>query len=59
MAKAEKVGGILYIGNAPSGEQIPTHDSTVDDNQIAGNAVLAGPVTFNATITIEGVVVVV
>ena len=59
MASSERVGGILYIGDAPAGETIPEHDSQIDTNQIVTNAVLAGPIIFGATITITGTVVVV
>jgi|TARA_B100001094_G_scaffold211984_1_gene205933 hypothetical protein len=59
MAGTEEVGGPLFIGSGgPASEIIPEHDSTVDVNQIVGHAVLAGPITINATVTIEGVVVV-
>jgi len=59
MAAMEKVGGPLYIGNAPASEQIPEHDSEINDNQVVGHAVLAGPITIAAVVTIEGVVVVI
>ena len=56
----EEVGGLLFIGSGgPASEVIPEHDSQIDINQTVGHAVLAGPVTFNATITIEGVLVVI
>ena len=59
MAKMSEVGGMLYIGNAPPSEQIPEHDVTVNDDQIIGSAVLAGPITIAATVTITGYVVIV
>jgi hypothetical protein len=60
MAGTEEVGGPLFIGSGgPASEIIPEHDSIVDVNQIVGHAVLAGPITFNAVVTIEGVVVVI
>ena len=60
MAGTEEVGGPLFIGSGgPASEIIPEHDSTIDVNQIVGHAVLAGPITFNAVVTIEGVVVVI
>ncbi len=59
MAKIEQVGGMLYIGDAPSAENIPEHDSQLDEIQTISNAVLAGPVTFAATVTITGNVVIV
>ena len=59
MAYQEEVGGPLFIGSGgPASEVIPEHDATVDLNQVVGNAVLAGPVTFNAIVTITGVVVI-
>ena len=59
MAGTEEVGGPLFIGSGgPASEIIPEHDSTVDVNQIVGHAVLAGPITIEAIVTIEGVVVV-
>jgi len=59
MAKIEQAGGMLYIGDAPSAENIPEHDSQIDEGQTISNAVLAGPVTFAAVITITGNVVIV
>ena len=59
MAKIEQVGGMLYIGDSPSPENIPEHDSQIDEGQTISNAVLAGPVTFAAVITITGNVVIV
>jgi len=50
---------MLYIGDAPSAENIPEHDSQLDESQTISNAVLAGPVTFAATVTITGNVVIV
>ena len=59
MAKMSEVGGMLYIGSAPPSEQIPEHDSEVNDDQTIGSAVLAGPITIAATVTITGYMVVV
>ena len=59
MAKIEQVGGMLYIGDAPSAENVPEHDSTIDKNQVVKNSVVAGPITINATVTVEGNLVVV
>ena len=53
-----KVGGPLYIGAAPASEQLPEHDATINDNQVVGHAVLAGPITVEAILTITGVVVI-
>jgi len=59
MAKMSEVGGMLYIGSAPPSEQIPEHDSEVNDDQTIGSAVLAGPITIAATVTITGYVVII
>ena len=59
MAKISEVGGLLYIGSGPPSEQIPEHDSEVNDDQVIGSAVLAGPITIAATVTITGYVVIV
>jgi|TARA_E500000331_G_scaffold313771_1_gene322656 hypothetical protein len=60
MAIQEEVGGPLFIGSGgPATEVIPEHDSTVDVNQIVGSAVVAGPITINAVVTITGNMVVV
>ena len=59
MAIQEEVGGPLFIGSGgPATEIIPEHDAIVDVNQVVGHAVLAGPITFNAVVTVTGVVVV-
>ena len=55
----ESVGGPKYIGDAPGGETFPENDSTIDLNQIVKNSVVAGPITINATVTVEGNLVVV
>tara|TARA_R100000234_G_scaffold79329_1_gene49590 strand:+ start:979 stop:1155 length:177 start_codon:yes stop_codon:yes gene_type:complete len=54
----QEVGGPLFVGSGPASEQIPEHDATIDENQVVGHAVLAGPVTFNAVVTVTGVLVV-
>ena len=59
MAKIEQVGGMLYIGDSPALENIPKHDSQIDETQTIKNAVVAGPITVAATITVEGNLVVV
>jgi len=59
MAKMSEVGGMLYIGSAPPSEQIPEHDVEINDDQTIGSAVLAGPITIAATVTITGYVVIV
>ena len=59
MAGTEEVGGPLFIGSGgPASEIIPEHDAIVDVNQVVGYAVLAGPFTINAVVTITGVVVI-
>ena len=56
----EEVGGPLFIGaGGPASEVIPEHDSTVDINQIVGSAVLAGPITINAVVTVTGTMVII
>ena len=55
----DSVGGPIYIGDAPGGETFPEYDSTIDKNQIVKNAVVAGPITINATVTDDGNLVVV
>ena len=59
MAKIEQVGGMLYIGDSPALVNIPNHDSQIDETQTIKNAVVAGPITVAATITVEGKLVVV
>ena len=59
MAKIEQVGGMLYIGDSPALENIPNHDSQIDESQTIKNAVVAGPLTIASVITVEGNLVVV
>ena len=59
MAKIEQVGGMLYIGDSPALENIPNHDSQIDETQIIKNAVAAGPLTIASVVTVEGNLVVV
>ena len=56
---ADSVGGPIYIGDTPGGESFPEHDSTIDKNQVVKNSVVAGPITINATVTVEGNLVIV
>ena len=49
-----EVGGPIYIGDTPGGESFPEYDSTIDKNQIVKNSVVAVPITINATVTVEG-----
>ena len=55
----DSVGGPIYIGDTPGGESFPEYDSTIDKNQIVKNSVVAGPITINATVTVEGNLVIV
>jgi len=54
-----EVGGPIYIGDSPGGESLPENDSTIDRSQIVKNSVVAGPITINATLTVDGNLVVV
>ena len=59
MAGTEEVGGPLFIGSGgPASEIIPEHDAIVDVNQVVGHALLAGPITINAMVTVTGVMVI-
>ena len=56
----DTVGGPIYIGgDAAADEFIDDHAATLDGTQVNESAVLAGPVTFTGTITIEGNLVIV
>ena len=59
MATITSVGGVQYSGDSPSGETIHDHDSEINKDQIITSAVFAGPITFAATVTVTGTVVVV
>ena len=59
MAKIEQVGGMLYIGDSPALENIPNHDSQIDETQTIKNAVVAGPLTIASVVTVEGNLVIV
>ena len=54
------VNGIQYIGGgiAPD-EFIPNQASTIDVTQTIDSAVLAGPITIPATVTVTGTLVIV
>ena len=54
-----EVGGPIYIGDPTVVESFPEYASTIDKNQIVKNSVVAGPITINATVTVEGNLVVV
>jgi len=54
------VNGIQYIGGqvAPN-EFIPNQAQTIDGTQTIESAVLAGPITIPATVTVTGTLVIV
>ena len=57
---SDTVGGPIYIGgDAAADEFVQDHAATMDVTQVIESAVLAGPVTFTGTITIEGNLVIV
>jgi len=54
------INGIQYIGGQTSPDDfIKNQASTIDGTQTVENAVLAGPVTIPATITVTGTLVIV
>ena len=54
------INGIQYIGGQTSPDDfIKNQASTIDGTQTVENAVLAGPVTSPATITVTGTLVIV
>jgi hypothetical protein len=56
----DTTGGPLYIGgDGAADEFIDDHAATMDVTQVIESAVLAGPVTFTGTITVEGNLVIV
>ena len=56
----DTVGGPIYIGgDAAADEFIDDHAATMDVTQVIESAVLAGPITINATVTVDGNLVVV
>ena len=56
----DTVGGPIYIGGEKAADEfIDDHAATMDGTQIIESAVLAGPVTFAGTITVEGNLVIV
>ena len=57
---SDTLGGPIYMGgDAAADEFIDDHAATMDVTQVIESAVLAGPVTFTGTITIEGNLVIV
>ena len=56
----DTVGSPIYIGgDSATDEFVKDHAATMDVTQVIESAVLAGPVTFTGTITIEGNLVIV
>ena len=56
----DTVGGPINIGgDAAADEFVNDHAATMDGTQVIESAVLAGPVTFAGTVTIEGNLVIV
>ena len=54
------VNGIQYIGGQTAPDEfIPNQASTSDGTQTIESAVLAGPITIPATITVTGTLVIV
>jgi|TARA_R100000963_G_C4537476_1_gene36120 hypothetical protein len=49
----------VYVGNSPGSQEIYTHAETIDNILIIESAVLAGPITFEATVTVTGTLVIV
>jgi len=49
----------VYIGNNPGSQEIYTHAEIIDNILTIESAVLAGPVTFEATVTVTGTLVIV
>ena len=57
---SDTLGGPIYIGGDKSADEfIDDHAATMDGTQVIESAVLAGPVTFAGTVTIEGNLVIV
>jgi len=51
--------GILYVGNEAANDFILNQAATIAATQTIESAVLAGPVTIPATITVTGTLVIV
>ena len=49
----------IYIGNNPGSQEIYTHAETIDNILTIESAVLAGPITLEATVTVTGTLVIV
>jgi len=59
MSDVVVINGVQYIGTTAPNESIQHHAASLDSSQTIESAVLAGPVTFTGTITIEGNLVIV
>jgi len=59
MSEVATINGIQYIGTTAPNEAILHHAASMDASQTIESAVLAGPVTFTSTVTIEGNLVIV
>ena len=56
----DTVGGPIYIGGEKAADEfVQDHAATMDGTQVIESAVLAGPITFTGTITVEGNLVIV
>ena len=49
----------IYVGNNPGSQDIYTHAVVIDNYWTIESAVLAGPVTFEATVVVTGTLVIV
>ena len=49
----------IYVGNNPGSQEIYTHAETIDNILTIESAVLAGPITLEATVTVTGTLVIV
>tara|TARA_B110000285_G_scaffold165546_1_gene184910 strand:- start:3 stop:176 length:174 start_codon:yes stop_codon:yes gene_type:complete len=49
----------IYIGNNPGSQEIYTHAEVIDNILTIESAVLAGPITLEATVTVTGTLVIV
>ena len=49
----------VYVGNNPGSQEIYTHAEVIDNILTIESAVLAGPVTFEATVEVTGTLVIV
>ena len=49
----------IYVGNNPGSQEIYTHAEVIDNILTIESAVLAGPITLEATVTVTGTLVIV